>query len=64
MITNYKVVESVKKSVLEKEVKDLIAKGWQPLGGICCVLRRINHKGDIVAEKGQINLVYMQAITK
>lgn len=36
-ITEYYVVESDKREVLIREVKELIEKGWQPLGGVVAV---------------------------
>ena len=33
-ITDYKLVESDERTEIEKKVQELIAKGWQPLGGI------------------------------
>lgn len=33
-IINYKVVESASLRFLQKDVKDFISEGWQPIGGL------------------------------
>jgi len=36
-ITNYIIAESTRKEELEKDIQDLISKGWEPYGSLSFV---------------------------
>ena len=64
MAKNYQVVSSDEGGLinLERRVDKLIKEGWQPIGGVCVIIREINRDGNIVDKGGKKIPVGYQAM--
>ncbi len=54
----YKIVLNSHADILEREVNELIAQGWQPLGGVGMAYKH-EHSHNVVS-----HLMYAQAMVK